>query len=284
MLGRTKGARDTAAELAEVVARDVKLRRRLEAAVAHGESARRRITRQSGGLALRLSTDRTLQRHLKAMATELQHASDRLRRKRQRHRLRNATLLLAGGSMAAVAAVPALRRRVLGVIRRGEPGEAWPAQGPVATIEEEIEVAVPLSTAYNQWTQFEDFPLFMEGVEDVKQLDDTTLHWVASVAGKRAEWDAKVVHQEPDRLVAWESLDGKETRGTVQFRDAEQGRTVVHLSMSYRPDGIVEKVGSAAGLDERRVRQDLGRFKELIESRGVESGAWRGEVKSGRKV
>jgi uncharacterized membrane protein len=122
----------------------------------------------------------------------------------------------------------------------------------------------------------------MEGVEDVRQLDDTTLHWVASVGGKRAEWDAKIVEQEPDTRIAWESLDGKETRGVVSFDKLGENRTAIRLAMTYRPEGPLEKIGSAAGLDRRRIRGDLERFKELVESRGAESGAWRGEIHSGR--
>jgi uncharacterized membrane protein len=149
---------------------------------------------------------------------------------------------------------------------------------------QEIEVDVPVSTAYNQWTQFEEFPKFMEGVDEVKQLDDTLLHWAATVAGKKAEWDAKIIEQEPDRRIAWESVDGKRTRGTVTFEPAGPSRTRVRLNMSYAPDGVAEKVGSAAGLDDRRVRGDLERFRQLIESERVESGAWRGEIKGGQKT
>ncbi|MDQ3778313.1 MAG: SRPBCC family protein [Actinomycetota bacterium] len=149
------------------------------------------------------------------------------------------------------------------------------------TITEEIEVEVPVGTAYNQWTQFEEFPRFMEGVEQVQQLDDTRLHWVAKVAGKRAEWDAKILEQQPDRQISWISEDGKETRGTVAFEQRGDSRTLIRLTMSYRPEGFTEAVGSAAGLDKRRVRGDLDRFKELIENRGTETGAWRGEIARG---
>ena len=148
-------------------------------------------------------------------------------------------------------------------------------------IEQTIEVGVPVSAAYNQWTQFEDFPLFMEGVEHVQQRDDTRLHWVANIAGRTAEWDAKILEQHPDRQISWISEDGKKTRGTVTFEPVTDSRTRVRLSMSYRPDGVAELAGSAAGIDERRIRSDLQRFKELIESRGAESGAWRGEVSAG---
>ena len=150
------------------------------------------------------------------------------------------------------------------------------------TIEETIEVNVPVSVAYNQWTQFEDFPLFMEGVDHVEQRDDTRLHWVATIGGHTAEWDAKIVEQHPDSQITWISEDGRKTRGTVSFEPAGENRTLIRLSMSYKAEGPLEQAGSAAGLDNKRVRGDLGRFKLLIEGRGEESGAWRGEVSAGR--
>ncbi|TML83110.1 MAG: SRPBCC family protein [Actinobacteria bacterium] len=150
------------------------------------------------------------------------------------------------------------------------------------TIDESIEVSVPVSTAYNQWTQFEDFPLFMEGVDHVQQLDDTLLHWAATVAGKTNEWNAKILEQHPDRQISWISEDGKKTRGTVTFEPVGENKSRVRLSMSYQADPL-EAIGSTAGLDARRVRGDLERFKELIESRGSETGAWRGEDSAGQK-
>jgi uncharacterized membrane protein len=149
-------------------------------------------------------------------------------------------------------------------------------------IQETIEVDVPLSTAYNQWTQFEDFPLFMEGIDHVQQLDDTRLHWVAAVGGRTAEWDAKILQQEPDRQISWVSEDGKKTRGTVSFEPRGEERTLVQLSMSYQAEGPIEILGSASGLDQQRVHGDLERFKNLIESQGQESGAWRGKVAAGK--
>ena len=199
-------------------------------------------------------------------------AQKRVRRKKQSHRLRN-TLIVVGGTGAAIAAVPVLRHRFS--------SNGTGAGTDLATIEEEIEVGVPVSTAYNQWTQFEDFPLFMEGVDHVEQLDDTRLRWVASIGGRRAEWEAKILEQVPDTKITWESLDGRETRGTVWFDKAGEQRTKIRLVLTYRPEGPLEKVGSAAGLDRRRIRGDLERFKELLEMRGVEDGAWRGEVESG---
>jgi len=152
----------------------------------------------------------------------------------------------------------------------------------VATVEQAIEVEVPVTTAYNQWTQFEMFPQFMEGVVDVRQLDDTHLHWVAEVGGERREWDAEIVRQEPDRAIEWRSLDGRQPSGEVLFEPVNGGnRTRVTVHMEYEAQGMKESLGSTLGLDDRRVKQDLERFKELIESRGIETGAWRGEVRGG---
>jgi uncharacterized membrane protein len=152
----------------------------------------------------------------------------------------------------------------------------------VATIEESIEVEVPVTTSYNQWTQFEEFPQFMEGVESVSQLDDTRLHWVAEIGGERREWDAKVTEQLPDERVAWKGEGGPS--GVVTFHRLDDNRTKVMVQMEYEPEGMKEKVGSMAGADSRKVKGDLERFKEFIESRRTETGAWRGEVQQGDTV
>jgi uncharacterized membrane protein len=141
------------------------------------------------------------------------------------------------------------------------------------TITDMVEVDVPVSTAYNEWTQFERFPDFMEGIDEVRQLDDTLLHWGASIGKRHAEWKAKILEQEPDRRITWQSVDGKETRGTVLFESAGPTKSIVRVAMSYKPEGPIETVGSAAGLDARRIREDLRRFKEQIESQRAESGA-----------
>jgi uncharacterized membrane protein len=148
----------------------------------------------------------------------------------------------------------------------------------MSRIEQSIEVDVPVRTAYNQWTQFEEFPQFMEGVESVTQLDDTHLRWVAEIGGKRQEWKAEITEQHPDERVAWRSVDGKSNAGVVTFHRLEDQRSKVMVQMDFEPEGIVETVGSAVGADERRVKGDLERFKEMIEGRGTETGAWRGEV------
>ncbi len=148
----------------------------------------------------------------------------------------------------------------------------------MSTIEQSIDVNVPVQVAYNQWTQFEEFPQFMEGVESVSQLDDTHLHWVAEIAGKREEWDAEITEQVPDQRVAWKSTSGNEQGGVVNFHRLGEDETRVVVSMDYEPEGIVEKAGAALGFDDRQVKGDLERFKQLIEKRGAETGAWRGTV------
>ena len=149
----------------------------------------------------------------------------------------------------------------------------------MSTIEESIEVQVPVRTAYNQWTQFEEFPQFMEGVEEIRQLDDTHLHWVTEVAGRRKEFDAEVTEQTPDQRIAWRSTDGAEHAGVVTFHKTDENQTRIMVQMDIDPDGVVESAGDALGVPKRRVRSDLERFKQLVESRGEASGAWRGEVK-----
>jgi len=154
----------------------------------------------------------------------------------------------------------------------------------MATVEQSIEANVPVTTAYNQWTQFEEFPKFMEGVESVTQLDDTHLRWVAEIGGKRHEWEAEISEQRPDERVAWRATEGKPNGGVVTFHRIDDNRTRIMVQMEYEPEGVVESVGSAIGADERRVEGDLERFKQLVESRGAETGAWRGEVEQGDVV
>ena len=151
----------------------------------------------------------------------------------------------------------------------------------MTTVKESIEVDVPVSTAYNQWTQFEEFPKFMEGVESVKQIDDTHLRWVAEVGGKRREWQAEIVDQVPDQKIAWRAIDDNGPNGIVEFEPLGEDKTLIAVEMAYEPESITEQLGSAMGVDSRQVKRDLERFKELVESRGVESGAWRGEVDAG---
>jgi len=149
----------------------------------------------------------------------------------------------------------------------------------MSSVEKSVEVEVPVREAYNQWTQFEEFPNFMEGVERVEQVDDTHLHWKAEIAGDELEWDAEITEQTPDQRVAWKSTNGATNSGVVTFHRLDEGKTKVSLQMDYEPEGAKEKIGDLVGVLDRRVQGDLDRFKELIESRGTASGAWRGEVK-----
>ena len=276
---KTQAVKDSAvsaAELAASLAKDKKFRKQLLSAVGHGTIAKRRAQKRIGffAAATRLAADPKLKIELRKMTQHLDKAWGRVEKKRS-HKLRNFLIVVAGIGAAVAAAAPHTRKKVSklgGVVGGG----SMPR-----TITESIEVDVPVSTAYNQWTQFEDFPLFMEGVEHVEQLDDTRLHWIAKVGGKTVEWDAKILEQHPDKQISWISEDGKKTRGTVTFEPIGDSRTRISLSMSYQAEGLTEALGSAVGLDERRVRGDLQRFKELIESRGAESGAWRGEVSAG---
>jgi uncharacterized membrane protein len=148
----------------------------------------------------------------------------------------------------------------------------------MASIDETIKVNVPLETAYNQWTQFEEFPRFMEGVTEVQQLTDERLHWVAEVGGEAKEWYARITRQVPNEVISWESEGGVLNNGTVIFKPADDGKTEVELHMDYEPEDFKEKVGDVLGVASRRVKGDMERFKEFIETRGTETGAWRGEI------
>jgi uncharacterized membrane protein len=270
----------TATEFASALAKDKKFRKELISAISHGAVAKRRAARKIGVFAAmtRLSDDPKLGRELRKMVDGFDKAWSRVEKKRS-HKLRNVLIVLGVGGAAAAAA--ASRKEVRDKVSSALPTNAGSSSRP-RTIEESIVAKVPGSVAYNQWTQFEDFPLFMEGVEHVQQLDDTRLHWVANIGGKKAEWDAKIVEQHPDRQISWISEDGKKTRGTVTFEPLGAEKTRIRVAMSYQAEGAAEQVGSTAGLDARRVRTDLKRFKELVESSGQETGAWRGEIETGQ--
>jgi carbon monoxide dehydrogenase subunit G len=148
-------------------------------------------------------------------------------------------------------------------------------------VERSIQVEVPLTTVYNQWTQFEDFPHFMGGVKEVRQLDDRRLHWVAEIAGVRREWEASILEQVPDQKIAWAATAGATNAGAVRFAPAGPTATVVSLTLEYEPEGVIEQVGDKLGIVERQVQSDLERFKKLVEDQGYASGAWRGRVNEG---
>jgi uncharacterized membrane protein len=151
-------------------------------------------------------------------------------------------------------------------------------------IEQSIEVNAPISTVYNQWTQFEEFPQFMDGIESVAQLDDSTLEWHANIAGNDETWTAKITSQEPDQRIRWESTSGARNNGEVSFERVDERTTRVTLSMDWEPMGIVQETGEKLGFDDRQVQGDLERFKKFIESRGTETGAWRGSIEQGTTV
>ena len=154
----------------------------------------------------------------------------------------------------------------------------------MAEVKESIEVNVPVSTAYNQWTQFEEFPQFMDNVESVRQLDDAHLRWVAEIGGKQEEWTSEITHQASDSRIAWRSTEGKQNSGDVRFESLGADRTRIEVIFGWEPEGLLEAAGDKLGLAEGGVKTDLERFKELIERRGAESGAWRGEVVEGQRV
>ena len=149
-------------------------------------------------------------------------------------------------------------------------------------IEKSIEVEAPLSMVYNQWTQFEEFPKFMDGVESVTQMGDKRLHWVAEIGGKRTEWDAEIFEQIPDQRIAWRSMSGAMNTGMVNFEPLGPNQTRVWLKINYNPEGAMENIASALGIVGAKVEGDLKRFKEFIENRGAETGAWRGRIEGKR--
>jgi len=147
------------------------------------------------------------------------------------------------------------------------------------TIEQSIDLDVPVRTAYDQWTRFEEFPQFMKGVEEIRQIDDRHLHWVAELGGTRHEWDAEITEQQPDERVAWRNTDGKDNAGVVTFHKLSDTSSRVMVQIDFVPEGIKEKVGAAINAPDRQVKGDLERFKELVEAKGgPDEGGWRGEV------
>jgi uncharacterized membrane protein len=151
-------------------------------------------------------------------------------------------------------------------------------------VEKIVDVNCPIRSVYNQWTQFEEFPKFMAGVKEVRQIDDTHVHWRAEIWGKDKEWDAEITEQEPDKRISWKSISGAGNAGTVRFEPLEADRTRVRLVMAYEPEGAIETVGDALGIFTTRVENTVEDFKKFIESRGRETGGWRGEVNDSRKV
>lgn len=148
----------------------------------------------------------------------------------------------------------------------------------MTSIVKTIDVNVPVRTAYNQWTQFETFPAFMEGVKEVQQLDDRRLHWDAEIGGREEAWYAEITEQIPDTRIAWRSVSGAPNAGAVTFHRLSDETTRVTVQIDYEPQGVIENLGDILGVLSRRVEGDLERFKEFIEHRGQETGAWRGHI------
>ncbi|MGO4584534.1 SRPBCC family protein [Arthrobacter sp. 2RAF6] len=151
----------------------------------------------------------------------------------------------------------------------------------MATVNRTIDVEVPVSVAYNQWTQFESFPEFMKGVEAVEQIDETALHFSTNVGGVKRDFNAQILEQVPDSLVSWASIDGPRNAGTVSFEPLGADRTRVSVEIEWEPESFAEKAGSLVGIDDMRVSADLDKFKKFIEERGHETGGWRGSVAAG---
>ncbi len=152
----------------------------------------------------------------------------------------------------------------------------------MSTIEKSIEVNVSVNTAYNQWTQFEEFPNFMEGIEEVTQLDERRLHWRAEIGGKTKEWTAEIIEQLPDQRIAWRSISGPQNAGVVTFHPIADDKTKIMLHLEYDPEGFIENAGDTFGLVSWRVSGDLERFKEFIEARGKETSGWREHISPNR--
>jgi uncharacterized membrane protein len=148
----------------------------------------------------------------------------------------------------------------------------------MTTINDSIEINVPVRTAYDQWTQFETFPRFMDGVKEVKQLDDRHLHWHAELWGKDVEWDSEITEQIPDRVIAWHSTNGPDNSGYVRFEPVADGKTRVDVQINYQPESMMQKAGDKLGAASSRLHDELENFKDFIESRGSETGAWRGTI------
>jgi uncharacterized membrane protein len=276
MLGRKRRRRiDEAAktvqpyvQTAREVVADEEAPRRGIAALASLLLFRRRLLASMGvaGLAWRVASDAQLRAQLSQLADDIAEFKGRAERARARRRRRRILVGLVGSGAATGAAIAYARTR-----------------DPVR-VEESVEMNIPVETAYNEWTQFEEFPRFMEGIEEVRQLDDTHVHWVASSGGRRREWDAEITEQRPNERVAWHATSGKRNAGVVTFHRLGDERSKMMVQLDFEPEGFRDTAGSILGLDRRRIRGDLERFSELVEGRGVESGAWRGTVEQGTRV
>jgi uncharacterized membrane protein len=219
------------------------------------------------------------ERARKAIIRYADMAQRRIRGRRLSDRLPEpgfgAVLALLGVGLAAAVVTSAVRRRRSGAFSEVTEGHG---QRRLESIEKVIEVDRPLRMVYDQWTQFEEFPLFMSGVKEVRQLDDSHLLWRADVLGKEKSWEAEITEQEPDTRISWKSVAGASNAGTVRFESLGPERTRVRLTMAYEPEGVVENVGDALGALRLQVERSVRDFKGFIEGRTSETGAWRGRV------
>jgi uncharacterized membrane protein len=256
------------ADTAREVLADEEARRRGISALTSLLLLRRRLLAATGlaGLTWRVANDAQLRAQVGKIAEDLADFKTRAERAKARRRRRRILVGLIGSGAATGAALAYARTR-----------------GPVS-VEESVDVDASVETVYNQWTQFEEFPRFMDGIDEVRQLDDTHLHWVASAGGRRREWDAEISEQRPDERVAWHATSGKRNDGVVTFHRLADERSKVMVQLDYEPEGLRESAGSLIGLDRRRIKRDLEHFSELVEGRGVDSGAWRGTVEHGAVV
>jgi len=253
---------DAITDAADRLRHDRRARRAAGKAVQHATAVARDIRKHG---VRDVSQRRATSRHLSALTDALNEITDRAEKARSHRRW---PWLVGLGTLGAGAAALVARRQ--GALAIAKPGAS-------VIVVRAIDVDVPVREAYNQWTQFEEFPNFMGGIEEVRQLDDTHLRWSARVAGAERQWTARVTEQHPDERVAWTSHDGGPD-GVVTFHRLADDRSRVTVQMSYRPDGMRDQVGHMLGVDSLRVQQDLARFKQLIEQRGAASGSWRGDV------
>jgi uncharacterized membrane protein len=255
---------------AEEILRDNEIRERAGRVVSSASALQHSVRKRGirGTAERKGATD-----HLSVIAHEIGEIARRTNKKAAKRRSRWWPIAIIGG-LGAAAAV-AWRR--FGGHGHGHAASNGGFTG-ASEVQQSIDLGVPVREAYNQWTQFEEFPRFMNGIDRVQQLDDTHLLWNATVAGQPREWRAEITEQMPDERIAWRALDGSGPDGVVTFHHIDDANSRVMVQMRYAPERLRERAGSLVGLDSMQVKGDLGRFKDLIEGRGVASGAWRGEV------
>jgi uncharacterized membrane protein len=292
MYGRNRGAAGVASDVIDnaspyvtQLADDKKLRRQLVAAASAGVAARRRARRQAGllGVATQLGSDPVLRAQLIEAVSQLQRAQRRMKRRNTSHTTRNVLLLVTGAGLAA-AVSPKVRTRVIDAVR-GVNFAGMPGRGDgQASIEQEIEVNVPVRTAYNQWTQFEDWPEFMHRVTRVTKDDDCTVSFATKIWGKTKEFTAAIDTQRPDERIKWRVSQGITHTGVVTFHKLAPRLTRIEVNVDVVPGSLLEKAARGMRHIKRAMRADLHRFKAFIEMQELETGAWRGVIEDGELV